>query len=216
MALVDVNYNFLYADVGCQGRISDGGVFRNTLLFKQIEENELMFPPDQPLPSNNELPLPFVFVADDAFTFSPRIMKPYPGIYSKGSVERVFNYRLSRSRRVVENVFGIMASVFRVLRRPMLLEPDKATKITMTWALLHNFLRKSRTSTSQYTPNGTIDTDITGEVTPGSWRQDQCDMTSLLPLRNLPRKPSVEAKKIRNGFAEYFNMVGKVSWQDNY
>lgn len=30
LALVDADYNFLYADVGCQGRISDGGVFRNT------------------------------------------------------------------------------------------------------------------------------------------------------------------------------------------
>lgn len=115
-----------------------------------------MFPPDHPLPSNNEFPMPFVFVADNAFSFSPRIMKPYPGIYSKGSIERVFNYRLSRSRRVVENVFGIMASVFRVLRRPMLLEPDKATKITMTCALLHNFLRKSRTYNSQYAPNGNL------------------------------------------------------------
>jgi hypothetical protein len=27
MALVDANYNFIYAHVGCQGRISDGGVF---------------------------------------------------------------------------------------------------------------------------------------------------------------------------------------------
>jgi hypothetical protein len=30
LALVDVDYCFMYADVGCQGRVSDGGVFRNT------------------------------------------------------------------------------------------------------------------------------------------------------------------------------------------
>ena len=29
MAIVDYGYEFLFCDVGCQGRISDGGVFRN-------------------------------------------------------------------------------------------------------------------------------------------------------------------------------------------
>jgi len=28
-ALVNVNYNFLFIDVGCQGRILDEGIFRN-------------------------------------------------------------------------------------------------------------------------------------------------------------------------------------------
>lgn len=41
-ALVDANYNFLYANIGCQGRISDGGVFKNTALNKSIEQNEIV------------------------------------------------------------------------------------------------------------------------------------------------------------------------------
>jgi len=41
-------------------------------------------------------------------------MKPFPGNHLQGSPQRVFNYRLSRARRVVENAFGIMASVLRV------------------------------------------------------------------------------------------------------
>lgn len=45
MAVVDADYNFLYADVGCQGRISDGGVFRNTSFFEKLEEKKLEIPP---------------------------------------------------------------------------------------------------------------------------------------------------------------------------
>ena len=36
MAIVDADYKFIFADVGCQGRISDGGVLRNTDLWKAL------------------------------------------------------------------------------------------------------------------------------------------------------------------------------------
>jgi len=165
MGYVNANYNFLYADIGYQGRISDVGAFRNTTLFKKIENNEFFLPADQPLLTKT-LPMPFVIVADDAFTLSTNIMKSYPGPYDKGSVERAFNYRLSRSRRVVENVFGIMASTFRMLRKPLLLEPG--TNIVCC-ILLHNFLRESRTSSLRHTPLHTIDSENEGEFIPGTW-----------------------------------------------
>lgn len=66
MALVDANYSFTYVDIGCQGRISDGGVFRNTDLWRKLQHNQLRLPPDEPLPSRNET-LPYVFVGDEAF-----------------------------------------------------------------------------------------------------------------------------------------------------
>ncbi|CAH1995225.1 unnamed protein product [Acanthoscelides obtectus] len=215
MALVDADYNFIFADCGCQGRLSDGAVFRNTELFKNIENNGLHCPSDEPLPGRN-IPIPDLFVDDDAFGLCKQIMKPYPGLHEKGSKERTFNYRLSRARRVVENVFGIMASTFRVLRKPMLLQPEKVSLIVMTCVLLHNFLRKSRSSRSNYSPPGTFDSEEDGNITPGAWRQNQDNMSSLLPLRNIPRKPSMEARTIRNELAEYFMSNGRVSWQDIY
>lgn len=215
MGLVDADYCFTFADIGCQGRISDGGVFRNSALFKKMDTNQLELPSDNPLPGKY-LPIPYVFLADDAFGLSQHIMKPYPGVYNKGSPERIFNYRLSRARRVVENVFGIMASVFRILRRPMLLQPEKVSIIVMSCVLLHNFLRKSRTSFSKYATRESFDIGNEGDIKPGSWRQDQHNISSMLPLRKVPRKSGIEAKRIREIFIEYFVTNGKVPWQDTY
>ncbi|KAF8785196.1 Protein ALP1-like like protein [Argiope bruennichi] len=111
LALVDTRYCFSFVDTGCQGRISDGGVFNNSALLTKLKMGQLKLPHErklQPLGKN----LLYVFLGDSAFALSRHMMKPYPGNFEKRSTQRIFNYRLSRARRVVENVFGIMASVF--------------------------------------------------------------------------------------------------------
>lgn len=215
LALVDANYNFLFVDVGCQGRISDGGVFKNCNLYKQIEEQKLNLPtpsvidglPDQ---------LPFFFLGDSAFSLSDCIMKPYSGIHPKGSPKRIFNYRLSRARRVVENAFGILSSVFRVLRKPILLQPDKVQLVVMATICLHNFLKRSKTSKNIYTPPTSFDVEVNRETQSADWRRDQNDHTSLLPLKNVPRKSKISAEKKRDVLAKYFSTVGAVHWQEQY
>lgn len=140
MRVVDANYNFIYADVGCQGRISDGGVFNNTSFSKALESCKMHLPSDTPLPGRTQ-PSLYIFV-DDAFPLLRNILKPYPGVQEKGSKSRIFNYRLSRACRISMNVFGILSSVFRVFRKPLLLSPEKATRITLAAIHLHNYLRK--------------------------------------------------------------------------
>lgn len=216
MAIVNSNYDFIYVDIGSQGRISDGGVLRNTQFFKKLETNELLIPQEGILPNTN-VSLPYVFVTDGAFALSKNIMKPYSGVHENGNCKRIFNYRLSRARRVVENVFGIMTSVFRVFRGAILLEPEKVRDVTMTCVLLHNFLRKSRSSNSIYTPPGIFDTENNdGIVVPGSWRSEQNCTKSMLPLQRVPRKSGLEAKMVRDQLAEYFVTSGTVEWQENY
>ncbi|XP_050311365.1 uncharacterized protein LOC126746984 [Anthonomus grandis grandis] len=121
MAVVDAKYRFLYVNVGCQGRISDGGVFKNTLFARKLNDGTLNLPAEKLLPGQQDGTTPFVFVCDDAFPLQENLMKPFPGEHLKGTFQRSFNYRLSRARRVVENAFGVMSSVFRVLRKPLLL-----------------------------------------------------------------------------------------------
>jgi hypothetical protein len=78
MALVDSNYNFIYVDAGCNGRVSDGGVFRNSSLSSAIEENALNIPPGKPLPGR-QIACPYVIVADAAFPLRENIMKAHAG-----------------------------------------------------------------------------------------------------------------------------------------
>lgn len=170
LALVDANYNFLYVDVGSPGRISDGGVFKNTQLYLKLENQQLNIPPPQILQIPYAMKIPYFILADQAFELNNYIMKPFQGTPPSGSQERVFNYRLSRDRRVVENVFGIVSSVFRVLRKPIIMQPEKAKMIVLTVAYLHNFMRKRSATQRNYTPLGTFDEEINGEIIPGSWR----------------------------------------------
>lgn len=215
MAVVDADYNFLFVDIGAKGRISDGGVFKRCDLYRKIENETLSFPQSRCLTGSSK-PIPFVFVGDAAFPLSDRIIKPYPGNHEKGSLQRIFNYRLSRARRVVENAFGIASSVFRVLRKPMLLEPEKAQIVVMAVVCLHNFLRTSKTSRNIYTPSGIMDTEVDGQIVPGSWRNQQESGMSLLPFPNLPRRTKPLPKEIREEFSRYFSSTGAIPWQNNY
>ena len=55
--------------------------------------------------------LPFTFIADEAFPLGTHIMRAYAITHRTfGNAERIFNYRLSRARRVIENTFEIMTS----------------------------------------------------------------------------------------------------------
>ena len=102
MALVDADYKFLYVNVGCNGRISGSRVFRNSSLSNALNLNMLNIPL-----SESEI-LPYVIVADDAFSLKTYMMRPY-AFKNLCTEKRVFNYHLSRVRHAVKNSFSILA-----------------------------------------------------------------------------------------------------------
>lgn len=112
MAICDGNYKFIYVDAGKNGRISDGGVFNKCSFAGALRSKAMNLPSTRALPGR-ATKIPFVFVADDAFAIRPNLLKPFAG-RNLSPLQRVFNYRLSRGRRCIENAFGIMSAVFRV------------------------------------------------------------------------------------------------------
>jgi len=109
LALVDAHYRFIAVDIGGYGRNSDGGLFANSKLGKALEKNKLNVPKDNALP-NTQTIMPYIIVGDEAFPLKKYLLKPYPGSQIQGDrSKRIFNYRLSRARRVSENVFGILS-----------------------------------------------------------------------------------------------------------
>lgn len=209
MAIVNANYQFIMIDVGANGRVSDGGVLKNTLFWKKICENQLNIPDPRKLPGTDKK-YPYVFIGDEAFQLMPNFMKPYNRSCLTNE-KRIFNYRLSRARRIVENAFGILTSRFKVFQKNIKFSPDKARKIVMACCYLHNYL--STKNNKNYIQAGDIDYENTsGIVQEGSWRQETQRLTDLQKTRG---NSAVEAKKTRDDFCDYFNTLGSVSWQQN-
>ena len=97
--------------------------------------------------------------------------------------EAVFNYRLSRARRIIENAFGILAARWRIFRRPIIAEPERVEVFAKAAIALHNYLRT--TESSQYIPPGFVDgEDGAGNIVEGSWREEE-EPTGLIPLSHV-------------------------------
>lgn len=167
---MDADYKFTYIDVSNYGRIADGGVFNNSTLYISLEPESLHLPPSQPLPGREQA-VPFTMVADEAFPLKPNIMKPYSA-RMLNKEQRLYNYRLSRARRIVENVFGILANRFGIFKKTIPLAPDKVVKIVLATCALHNFLRTKSTARNAYMPASLIDREEDGQWIKGSWRSD--------------------------------------------
>ena len=214
LALVDADYKFIYVDIGCNGRVPDGGVFKNSALFAALENKSLNIPSPRPMKDNTP-PLPYMIVTDDAFPLKEYIQKPYSQV-GLTKEKRIFNYRLSRARRIVENAFGILANRFRVFMTPLKLSPEKVEIIVLACCTLHNFLQSRQGSRNVYTPPGSMDTE-NGEMhtlSPGNWRENQEPQGWTSMQKQGSNHYSSNAKAIREYLCEYFNSDGAVAWQE--
>ncbi|KAL8595199.1 hypothetical protein ACOMHN_043352 [Nucella lapillus] len=200
MALVDANLKFIYIDVGSYGRNSDGGIFAHSM-GKAMATNALKFPPDARLPYADNLgPLPYVVVADEAFPLSKHIMRPFPG-RSLSLDKRIFNYRLSRARRIVENAFGVLAARWRIFHAKMAVAPQLANDIVKATIVLHNLLQR------QTTP---------AEVTALLHEVEDIDVAALQDLENVGGRQALEHIRVRDAYMNYFCNIAPLQWQEKH
>lgn len=161
----------------------------------------------------NQYENPFVFVADSAFALNRYIMKKYRG-RNLSRAQKVFNYRLGRARRIVENAFGIMANRFRCLLKPMELSVESAKLATIACCILHNFMLSRNTTTRANYFSAIADRELlTGEFVNGNWRSGI--RLRPMPISRHANATSNEATAIRTHFLNYFNNEGAVEFQNN-
>lgn len=211
MAVVDASYRFISIDVGGKGAEGDSGIFSRTELGKMIKSDdpELYLPPNAIVGPDR---LPYFFIADDAFPLMKRIMKPYTPKRRQTLTEEeaIFNYRLSRARRCVENAFGILVSKWACTGKTFHSKPQNVQIIVAACCLLHNFMINQQSES--YIPTRYRDSqDTQGQFVDAAWRNDA--QNNLTDLNDRTYEPSREAEHIRDKLKNFVNSVGSLSFQ---
>ena len=141
MAIAGPEYECLYADIGSNSRVNDSGVWNKSSLLEGIQDGSVKLPSNDALPNGDVTP--YVFLGDDASALKSFMMKPYPQ-QNLTTEKRVYNYRHSRARRILETLFGILANRWRIFFTTINLEPRYVENVILSALALHNMLIKSR------------------------------------------------------------------------
>ncbi|KAM7170565.1 uncharacterized protein RBU57_005217 [Macrochelys suwanniensis] len=132
-ALVDHKGRFTNISVGWLGKVHDAHVFRNSGLFRRLQEG--IYFPDHKI-TVGDVEMPIVILGDPAYPLMPWLMKPYTGTLD--SEKELFNYRLSKCRMVVECAFGRLKGRWRSLLTRSDLSQTNIPIVIAACCVLHN------------------------------------------------------------------------------
>jgi DDE superfamily endonuclease len=206
LAIVNSNYEFILANFGINGRVSDGGVIENTQFYGKLKSNDIHLPDSCEVGGNNFIKLPFVFVGDEAFALRPDFLKPFAQ-KDLTFPRKIFNYRLSRARNVVENAFGILASRFRIFHTEINMQLRKTEWVVLATCALHNLLRRKS--------HGYLGFNIL-DITDTLQYEEERQIAFADLQHGHNRHAGNDAKQVRNMFMDYFMEEGQVPWQRDY
>lgn len=215
LAICDANYCFTMFDLGQYGSNNDSGVLSHSEMGQCFDEGSLFVPDESDIEGTETFKLPYYLVGDEIFPLKVWLMRPYPGPLVEDA-EKIFNYRLSRARRTIENAFGILCARWRIFQKPIKGTVENVEKITLAALVLHNYLKQTENAT--YSPAGFVDSeDKGGNIKEGEWRADNENggLVSINPVRGCRYKQN--AIKMRESIKAYVNSeIGSVPWQYTY
>ncbi|XP_051170914.1 uncharacterized protein LOC127287835 [Leptopilina boulardi] len=140
LAACDSSYKFTLVHVGEMGSNNDAGIFNESPIGQCMKQQQLHLPKGVAKLPGSEETTSAMFLGDEIFPISKNFIVPYGGI-NLDEASRIFNYRLSRARRVIENAFGILVARWRIFKRILELEVDCIDTIILATICLHNLLR---------------------------------------------------------------------------
>jgi len=161
-------------------------------LYTKLIEKTLNITEPRPITDNDEIKLPYVIVADEAFGMLENLMRPFGGNLLSHE-KKIYNYRHTLARRYIECTFGIMSNKWRILHRPLDVNIEFAQDIVKAICVLHNYVR----------------------IRDGNSYEETLFTAPLSNLTSSTTGRAIRvAENVRVKFMNYFNNEGSIEWQN--
>ncbi|CAN7948745.1 unnamed protein product, partial [Ixodes pacificus] len=144
LALVDHRYRFRYINLGTPGRCHDSNVYGRSQLRTLVDSAQFQ----SPTVAIEGTAIAPIILCDQAFPLTTNLLKPFASATSE-TREAVFNYNLSKTRRIVENAFGRLKARFRFIMKRMECQLPNAKRAIRAACILHNICEEFRDKVEQ-------------------------------------------------------------------
>lgn len=135
-AIVDSNLRFLDICTGFPGSLNDAGLLRNSSFYRLCEEGARLNGPAVPFGGYD---MREYIIGDNAYPLLPWLIVPFSGELT--DEQRLFNFKLSYTRSVVECAFAKLRSTWRLLqtkiKKPNM---EMLPRTILACCILHNML----------------------------------------------------------------------------
>ena len=114
----------------------DSRVLRNSSLFQQAEQLEILTKPDDVIDNVRVRPL---LLGDGGYPLCTWLTKPYHFTPALNNTQKKFNKKLSSARATVERSFGVCKARWRCLLKQLDCKVENVSEVIICCFALHNF-----------------------------------------------------------------------------